>query len=79
MLGSLWSGNLPGSLKAEDGDRDHDNDSKNASGFKPSLSPVNDEYQAKPVHELDLSDCERCTPSYRLLPENVIDSYNFHI
>ncbi|KAF9604331.1 hypothetical protein IFM89_005912 [Coptis chinensis] len=24
----------------------------------------------KPISELDLSNCERCTPSYRLLPEN---------
>lgn len=25
----------------------------------------------KPISELDLSDCQRCTPSYRLLPKNV--------
>ncbi|KAK4479744.1 hypothetical protein RD792_015276 [Penstemon davidsonii] len=24
----------------------------------------------EPIRELDLSNCERCTPSYRLLPEN---------
>lgn len=25
----------------------------------------------KPISELDLSNCQRCTPSYRLLPKNV--------
>lgn len=30
---------------------------------------------AKPIHELDLSNCESCTPSYRLLPENVSFTY----
>ncbi|VFQ66742.1 unnamed protein product [Cuscuta campestris] len=29
-----------------------------------------DKYIGKPIHELDLSDCEHCTPSYRLLPKN---------
>ncbi|KAI3731490.1 hypothetical protein L1987_62678 [Smallanthus sonchifolius] len=70
-----------GSLKSQDQDRDKDherdemnrcreiNGSKNVSG-KPSLLPSNNEYQAKPIHELDLSDCEQCTPSYRLLPNN---------
>ncbi|KAI3818168.1 hypothetical protein L1987_11971 [Smallanthus sonchifolius] len=79
--GSLWSGHLPRSLKSQDQDRDKDHDrdeknrcheingSKNVSG-KPSLLPSNNEYQAKPIHELDLSDCEQCTPSYRLLPKN---------
>ncbi|GKV22786.1 hypothetical protein SLEP1_g32612 [Rubroshorea leprosula] len=26
--------------------------------------------KAKPINELDLSNCEQCTPSYRLLPKN---------
>ncbi|KAI3720274.1 hypothetical protein L6452_21187 [Arctium lappa] len=87
--GSLWSGHLPRSLRAEDEDRDQDHDrdemdrgceikdgersaiaGKNVSGFKQSLLPSKDEYQAKPIQELDLSNCERCTPSYRLLPKN---------
>ncbi|KAJ9563908.1 hypothetical protein OSB04_009068 [Centaurea solstitialis] len=78
--GSLWSAQLPGSSKAEDEDRDQDHDKdgvdrdeiggKNVSGCKQSLLPSKDEYQAKPIHELDLSNCERCTPSYRLLPKN---------
>lgn len=29
-------------------------------------------YMNKPISELDLSACERCTPSYRRLPKNVI-------
>ncbi|CAH9142262.1 unnamed protein product [Cuscuta epithymum] len=29
-----------------------------------------DKYMENPIHELDLSNCEHCTPSYRLLPEN---------
>lgn len=33
-----------------------------------------DKYLAKPIQELDLSNCERCTPSYRLLPKNVGNS-----
>ncbi|KAF2614374.1 hypothetical protein F2Q70_00007440 [Brassica cretica] len=30
----------------------------------------NDKYMGKSIQELDLSDCERCTPSYRLLPSD---------
>lgn len=30
-----------------------------------------EKYWAKSIQELDLSNCERCTPSYRLLPEDV--------
>lgn len=28
-------------------------------------------FLTNPIQELDLSNCESCTPSYRLLPENV--------
>ncbi|XP_071709702.1 paired amphipathic helix protein Sin3-like 4 isoform X2 [Rutidosis leptorrhynchoides] len=45
------------------------NGSKSVSGFKRSLLSKKDEY-AKPIHELDLSNCVNCTPSYRLLPKN---------
>ncbi|XP_057810913.1 paired amphipathic helix protein Sin3-like 3 isoform X2 [Salvia miltiorrhiza] len=34
------------------------------------LSITKEKYMAKPIHELDLSNCESCTPSYRLLPNN---------
>lgn len=30
-----------------------------------------EKYMGKSIQELDLSNCERCTPSYRLLPEDV--------
>lgn len=64
----------------EDNDRnkDHDNrerdrcdrfNTKDVQGLK--LSTMKDKYAAKPIHELDLSNCESCTPSYRLLPDNV--------
>ncbi|CAN4124323.1 unnamed protein product [Withania somnifera] len=37
---------------------------------KMSLYPSKDKYAAKPIHELDLSNCDSCSPSYRLLPKN---------
>lgn len=44
---------------------------KDVGGHKLSLFPSKDKYISKPINELDLSNCERCTPSYRLLPKNV--------
>lgn len=50
-------------------------------GGQKSLYSSKDKYLAKPINELDLSNCERCTPSYRLLPKNVcgafLDNYLF--
>ncbi|GAV75319.1 PAH domain-containing protein/Sin3_corepress domain-containing protein [Cephalotus follicularis] len=43
---------------------------KDVGSHKMSLYPSKDKYMAKPIQELDLSNCERCTPSYRLLPKN---------
>ncbi|XP_004517035.1 paired amphipathic helix protein Sin3-like 4 isoform X2 [Cicer arietinum] len=43
---------------------------KDVSGSKMSLYPSKDKYLSKPINELDLSNCDRCTPSYRLLPKN---------
>ncbi|KAI7731827.1 hypothetical protein M8C21_028780 [Ambrosia artemisiifolia] len=40
------------------------------SGSKPSSLSSKDKYAAKSIQELDLSDCECCTPSYRLLPND---------
>ncbi|XP_044493571.1 paired amphipathic helix protein Sin3-like 4 isoform X4 [Mangifera indica] len=40
---------------------------KDVIGQKMSL--YSSKYMAKPIQELDLSNCERCTPSYRLLPK----------
>ncbi|KAL6983585.1 hypothetical protein U1Q18_016969 [Sarracenia purpurea var. burkii] len=45
--------------------------SKDVSSHKTSLFSSKDKYMAaKPIQELDLSNCEQCTPSYRLLPKN---------
>jgi len=36
------------------------------------MFPGKEKYNlSKPISELDLSNCQRCTPSYRLLPKNV--------
>ncbi|GMY26135.1 paired amphipathic helix protein Sin3-like 4 isoform X1 [Fagus crenata] len=43
---------------------------KDIGSHKVSIFPSKDKYLAKPINELDLSNCERCTPSYRLLPKN---------
>ncbi|KAA8533070.1 hypothetical protein F0562_033397 [Nyssa sinensis] len=43
---------------------------KDVAGHKMSLFSSKDKYLAKPIQELDLSNCERCTPSYRLLPKD---------
>ncbi|XP_028796665.1 paired amphipathic helix protein Sin3-like 4, partial [Neltuma alba] len=44
--------------------------SKDVSGPKMYPFSSKDKYYAKPINELDLSNCEQCTPSYRLLPKN---------
>ncbi|KAL6547202.1 hypothetical protein OROMI_022923 [Orobanche minor] len=43
--------------------------SKDVPGQRVSYA-CKEKFMAKPIHELDLSDCESCTPSYRLLPDN---------
>ncbi|KAL2543109.1 Paired amphipathic helix protein Sin3-like 4 [Abeliophyllum distichum] len=43
--------------------------SKDVAGQKMALYASRDKYIAKPIQELDLSNCERCSPSYRRLPE----------
>ncbi|KAK4715701.1 hypothetical protein R3W88_014039 [Solanum pinnatisectum] len=43
---------------------------RDAQGHKMSLYTSKDKYAAKPIHELDLSNCDSCSPSYRLLPKN---------
>eukprot|EP01018_Ginkgo_biloba_P002349 Gb_35988 [translate_table: standard] len=44
---------------------------KDSSSHKVSLLSNKEKYMNKPISELDLSNCERCTPSYRLLPKNI--------
>ncbi|WCJ21740.1 Paired amphipathic helix protein Sin3-like 4 [Euphorbia peplus] len=64
----------------EDGTKDRDRETRERDRLdkvtfsnkdhKMSLFPSKDKFLAKPINELDLSNCERCTPSYRLLPKN---------
>ncbi|GJZ01584.1 paired amphipathic helix protein Sin3-like protein 4 [Tanacetum coccineum] len=58
--GSLWSGNLPGYVKADDEDQDRERDIKN-------VFVIKDEYQAKPIHELDLSDVNNVVQKFNRL------------
>ncbi|XP_012855246.1 PREDICTED: paired amphipathic helix protein Sin3-like 3 isoform X2 [Erythranthe guttata] len=51
----------------EDEDTDND-DIKDV--IKEKQSANKEKFMAKPIQELDLSNCDRCTPSYRLLPDN---------
>lgn len=44
--------------------------SKDNTGQKTPLFSNKDKYMSKPIQELDLSNCDSCTPSYRLLPKN---------
>ncbi|RCV16180.1 hypothetical protein SETIT_3G117100v2 [Setaria italica] len=45
--------------------------SKEGASNKATAFPSKEKYNlCKPISELDLSNCQRCTPSYRLLPEN---------
>ncbi|XP_022150309.1 paired amphipathic helix protein Sin3-like 4 isoform X2 [Momordica charantia] len=44
--------------------------SNDVGSHKMTLFSSKDKYLAKPINELDLSNCEQCTPSYRLLPKN---------
>ncbi|XP_054823950.1 paired amphipathic helix protein Sin3-like 4 isoform X2 [Prosopis cineraria] len=43
---------------------------KDVSGSRMSMLSSKDKYMYKAINELDLSNCERCTPSYRLLPKH---------
>ncbi|XP_019161607.1 PREDICTED: paired amphipathic helix protein Sin3-like 2 isoform X2 [Ipomoea nil] len=64
---SLWTeGNTVKSVNLEEKDKEHKREidsSKEKDQFK-------EKYWGKSIQELDLSDCQRCTPSYRLLPED---------
>jgi paired amphipathic helix protein Sin3a len=45
--------------------------SKEGATHKATTFSSKDKYNlCKPISELDLSNCQRCTPSYRLLPKN---------
>ncbi|KAK9125519.1 hypothetical protein Scep_014365 [Stephania cephalantha] len=54
-----------------DRERERERVDRNASQAGHKVPFLNREkYMAKPISELDLSNCQRCTPSYRLLPKN---------
>ncbi|MGV7468044.1 hypothetical protein PJI21_29110, partial [Mycobacterium kansasii] len=63
----IWSEGLASkSVKVEDKDKEQRRDleaAKEKDRFK-------EKYWGKSIQELDLSNCQRCTPSYRLLPED---------
>lgn len=65
-------GHLPRSSKLEDKDREL---KREMDGAKEK-ERYKEKYMGKSIQELDLSDCKRCTPSYRLLPADV---YNFKL
>ncbi|XP_010272120.1 PREDICTED: paired amphipathic helix protein Sin3-like 4 isoform X1 [Nelumbo nucifera] len=62
--------------KEKDRDRERERDKererldKSVSGHKVPSFSNKEKFMAKPISELDLSNCQRCTPSYRLLPKN---------
>ncbi|KAH1100178.1 hypothetical protein GLYMA_13G067800v4 [Glycine max] len=55
---------LSRSSKLEDKDKEHKRDMDGAK----EKERYREKYMGKSIQELDLSDCKRCTPSYRLLP-----------
>lgn len=60
-------GHLSRSVKVEEKDKEP---KREMEGSKDK-ERYREKYWAKSIQELDLSNCERCTPSYRLLPEDV--------
>lgn len=59
---SLLDGHLPRQVRADEKDKGPKRD------IDPAKEKPNRDYTSKSIQELDLSNCERCTPSYRLLP-----------
>lgn len=55
------------SLKIEDKDKE----AKREMEGSKEKERYRDKYMAKSIQELDLSNCQQCTPSYRLLPDDV--------
>lgn len=60
-------GHASRSVKADDKDREQRREMEVAK----EKERYRDKYYAKSIQELDLSNCQRCTPSYRLLPDDV--------
>ncbi|XP_071711389.1 paired amphipathic helix protein Sin3-like 2 [Rutidosis leptorrhynchoides] len=58
---SLWTeGHVTKLSRTEEKERDH----------RREDAAKDDKNRAKSIQELDLSECQRCTPSYRLLPDD---------
>ncbi|KAM0834829.1 hypothetical protein ACQ4PT_063342 [Festuca glaucescens] len=55
---------------SENGRERLDKVSKDGTTHKAPAFSGKEKYLCKPISELDLSNCQRCTPSYRLLPKN---------
>ncbi|KAJ0754471.1 putative transcription regulator Others family [Helianthus annuus] len=65
---SLWNeGHVSKSTRTEEKEREHSRRETDASKERDKYK---EKYWAKSIQELDLSDCQRCTPSYRLLPDD---------
>lgn len=58
---------LTRSLKVEEKDKE----TKREMEGSKEKERYREKYMAKSIQELDLSSCQQCTPSYRLLPEDV--------
>lgn len=54
--------------KEEDLSSPRNGEEKEREAAKGKERSKKDKYMGKSIHELDLSDCMCCTPSYRLLP-----------
>ncbi|KAL3639649.1 hypothetical protein CASFOL_014617 [Castilleja foliolosa] len=68
VMESLWSeGNSSKSTRIDE----KENEPKRDLEGGKEKDRYNLKYWGKSIQELDLSNCERCTPSYRLLPEDV--------
>ena len=64
----LWTeGHVSKSVKVEDKDKEQKRETDGAK----EKDRYKEKYMGKSIQELDLSNCQRCTPSYRLLPEDV--------
>ncbi|KAH7289366.1 hypothetical protein KP509_31G072300 [Ceratopteris richardii] len=54
----------------KDRERERHLTSREVPSHKGSLGGNREKFATKPISELDLSNCEQCTPSYRLLPKS---------
>ncbi|KAI3722352.1 hypothetical protein L2E82_33388 [Cichorium intybus] len=61
---SLW--NVSKSTRTEEKEREHRRDTD----ANKEKDRYKEKYWGKSIQELDLSNCQRCTPSYRLLPDD---------